>query len=209
MSRFVSDADEEVRRKVVTQLNESSRAQDVETEVHAFTRATFRTVLGRFATGVTVVTAMLEGMPYGITANAFSSLSLNPPLILVCVNRGSRFLRALARSQAFAVNILSDDQLHLARYFADVSRVHGSHDGLAYSVSPLGSPVLDGTNAALDCSQFQTHDGGDHVICVGKVEGLSLNERGRPLLFHGGRFGEVGRMWSAPKDDDPLAWPWI
>lgn len=170
----------------------------------------FRHALSRFATGVVIVTAMLDEAPYGITVNAFTSVSLTPPLILVCVRRGSRLLTALARSTAFAVNVLSEDQAHLAHFFARAGRVSGpsAFAGVDVEASPLGSPLITGAIAHLDCRLYGTRDGGDHVICIGEVSALACTTQVAPLLFADGRFAEVVPAWPGPDAAEPLAWPW-
>ena len=168
----------------------------------------FRGALGRFVTGVSVVAARHADIPHASTANAFSALSLDPPLVLVCLRRGSRLLDVIVRASAFAVNFLHEDQLHLAAHFANPSRPLGDagFDGIPWTASPLGAPLLAGAVAHLDCSLRSTADGGDHVICIGKVEGLDC-QPGRPLVFVDGFFARVGE-W-VEEASVPEAWPWI
>lgn len=170
--------------------------------------ARFRAALGRFVTGVTVLTATVDGVPHGSTANAFSSLSLDPPLALACLQRGSRLLDRIVVAQAFAVNVLRDDQAHLARHFASRGRPEGvrAFAGTGWTASPLGSPLLPGAIAQLDCVLHATADGGDHVICVGRVEGLATHA-GAPLLFRDGAFARIGDWLGQAAV--PEAWPWI
>jgi 3-hydroxy-9,10-secoandrosta-1,3,5(10)-triene-9,17-dione monooxygenase reductase component len=167
--------------------------------------ARFRHILGRFATGVTVLTTADGGEPHGCTVNAFSSLSLDPPLVLACLRRESALLRTAEASEAFAVNILGEHQLSVARFFATRARERGAGGfaGLAWRAGATGSPVLDGVAAYLDCAVHALHDGGDHMICVGRVREMGSGDA-RPLVFADGSFGSFGSWASAPE-----SWPWI
>jgi flavin reductase (DIM6/NTAB) family NADH-FMN oxidoreductase RutF len=155
-----------------------------------FTSGDFRDALGAFATGVTVVTTDGEEHAYGMTANAFSSVSLDPPLVLVCVRSGAEGSEHLARNGVFAVNILSADQEPLSRYFASKSRPRGRHafGDVAHRRAVSGSPVLDGVAGYLDCTLHATHDAGDHKIFIGEVMDLEVEPEAEPLVFHGGRY---------------------
>jgi flavin reductase (DIM6/NTAB) family NADH-FMN oxidoreductase RutF len=158
------------------------------------TREDFRNVLGAFATGVTVVTTRGEEHAYGMTANAFSSVSLDPPLILICARRASEGTERIERNGVFAVNILAEHQEPLSRYFASQERPRGRD---AFSEVPhralvSGAPILDGTVAYLDCSLHAAHDAGDHRIFIGEVLALEFNPDARPLLFHSGAYRFLG-----------------
>lgn len=158
----------------------------------SFDSRAFRTALGQFATGVTVVTMWRDGALHGMTANAFSSVSLDPPLVLVCVDKKGSTHSVIGTGGRFAVNILSEEQEHLSRYFA------GDKDpavtvGLSKEVEAK-SPILEGAIAWLDCELWQSYDGGDHTIFVARVDALRLHG-GRPLLFFGGRYA---RLLDAP-----------
>ncbi len=149
------------------------------------TQRDFRTALGRFATGVTLITADSDIGPLGITANSFASLSLDPPLILWSPARASRRFAAFAEAQHFAVHVLRDDQIGLARAFTH----HGTaFDGLDWHLSPERVPLFDDVLARFECRRVATHDGGDHVIVVGEVTGALFGE-GDPLIFSGGGYG--------------------
>ena len=164
-------------------------AQD-ETRVEAFSGADFRRALGAFATGVTVITTHGPGEQYGMTANAFSSVSLDPPLVLVCVMSGTAGAESIARNGVFAVNILGAEQEALSRYFASKDRPRGEqafHE-VPHSASVTGSPILHGSACHLDCRLTASHEAGDHVIFVGEVLALGVEEETRPLLFHAGRY---------------------
>jgi flavin reductase (DIM6/NTAB) family NADH-FMN oxidoreductase RutF len=149
-----------------------------------------RAVLGRFATGVTVLAAVGK-VPCGMTANAFTSVSLDPPLVLVCVNRNASIHQAVLESGSFAVSMLSARQEHVARYFADHSRPRGPSEFAAVDWSPAprtGAPVLRGALAWLDCSLAAAYDGGDHAIFVGSVLASGAEPAQDVLLFFGGEF---------------------
>jgi 3-hydroxy-9,10-secoandrosta-1,3,5(10)-triene-9,17-dione monooxygenase reductase component len=170
--------------------------------------AAFRRTLARFATGVTVLTTVEDGELHGCTANAVSSLSLDPPLVLGCLRRESTLLAAVRASGVFAVNVLGDEQLSLARYFASRWRARGAAGfaGLAWRAAATGSPLLDGAVAHLDCRVEALHDGGDHVICVGRVVALGATT-GKALVFADGAFGEFAE-WPGVSTG-PEWWPWI
>lgn len=149
-----------------------------------------RNVLGAFPTGVTIVTTGGEDEPYGMTANAFTSVSLDPPLVLVCVNRRAQASELIPRNQAFAVNILTADQEPLSTYFASSSRARGRE---AFAEIPhrsvvTGSPVIEDAAAFLDCRLASRHEAGDHNIFVGEVVAIGLDPEAIPLVFHGGRY---------------------
>ena len=145
----------------------------------------FRAVLGRFASGVTVVTGKAEDQQlFGITVSAFSSVSLNPPLILVCIDKQSSTHDHFIVGRHFAVNILGDDQELQSRRFA--SREVDKFSGVGYSDGVTGSPLLDGALASLECRVTHAHEGGDHTIIVGEVEATRLQESKPLLYFRGG-----------------------
>jgi flavin reductase (DIM6/NTAB) family NADH-FMN oxidoreductase RutF len=151
----------------------------------------FRDALGAFASGVTVVTTPVDGGgAHGMTVSAFSSLSLDPPLVLVCVSSGSRGRALLQRSGAFTVNVLSSSQSHLSRRFADRDRPSGAgaFDGVAVRTGSTGCPVLLGSAAHLDCRVTELLEGGDHTIVVGRVVELGHDPSAAPLLVHRGRY---------------------
>ncbi|MFE0421675.1 flavin reductase family protein [Streptomyces sp. NPDC058953] len=147
----------------------------------------FRRVLGRFASGVTVITARDEEGPTGFACQSFSSLSLDPPLVVFMVGRSSRTWPRIARAGVFCVNVLGETQDGLCRGFA----VSGGDKfaGVAHRPAPVtGAPLLDGVSAWVDCAVHAVHTGGDHLIIVGRVEALGTAGDGDPLIFHGGRF---------------------
>ena len=154
----------------------------------------FRRTMGRFATGVTVVTSVdSAGQPVGTTANAVTSLSLNPPLLLVCFDRGSQTLAAVRSHGAFAVNVLEARQRHLSANFARRGQA-AAWDEVAHRPGPTGSPRLHGVIAAMECTVEQFFPGGDHEIVVGRVcEVETAGESAAPLLYWQGTYGLLAR----------------
>ena len=159
--------------------------------MEGFSSRDFRNAVGSFATGVTVVTTGGEEHAYGMTANAFSSVSLDPPLILVCVITQSEGRDQIARNGVFAVNILGVDQEPISRYFASRDRPRGrdAFRDVPHRVGPTGSPLLDGAACCLDCRLHADHDAGDHRVFIGEVLEMEHNPEREPLVFHGGRYG--------------------
>ncbi|MFM2356941.1 MAG: hypothetical protein RLZZ528_2677 [Pseudomonadota bacterium] len=145
-----------------------------------------RDALGRFATGVTVVTASTPDGPVGITANSFTSLSLDPPLVLWCPARRSTRFAAFAAASSYAIHVLAADQRDLALRFARSGHDFSGQEG---SLSPEGAPLLSGCLARFDCAAHAAHDGGDHAILVGEVRRV-VTRVGTPLIFWGGRYGD-------------------
>ncbi len=151
--------------------------------------AALRAVLGSFASGVTVVTTAVDGWLHGMTANAFSSLSLDPPLVLVCVRKTARMHGLIERGGAFAVNILSEGQEETARYFATRGRpAEAEFAAIPHVAGVLGLPLLLGTAGRLECQLHAAHDGGDHTIYVGLVVQAQADPQRRPLLYHQGQY---------------------
>jgi flavin reductase (DIM6/NTAB) family NADH-FMN oxidoreductase RutF len=147
----------------------------------------FRDTLGSFPTGVAVVTATGEGGAAGLTTNAFSSLSLDPPLVLVCFDHGSRTLGVVRQSGRFAVNVLRAGQEDLATLFAGKAP-HPEKFAAVTHTADHGVPVLDDALAWLVCDVQALHPGGDHDIGVGAVTAFAHDPAGEPLVFHAGRF---------------------
>jgi flavin reductase (DIM6/NTAB) family NADH-FMN oxidoreductase RutF len=151
----------------------------------------FRTVLGRFASGVTIVTAVSEeGNDLGMTVSAFCSVSLEPPLILICIDRAASMHGALGTVERFAVSILEETQEALSRRFA--ANEEKPFDGVAITRGLGGIPVLSGTIATMECTVHARHEAGDHTIIVGAVERGDVME-GDPLIYHRGGYGKLGR----------------
>ncbi len=146
-----------------------------------------REVMGHFASGVTVVTAVTDGGPIGFTCQSFSSLSLDPPLVVFAPGRSSRTwpqLRAIGR---FCINVLAEGQDAVSQNFAR-SGVD-KFAGVPWRPSALGSPVLDDVVAWIDAELWAEYDGGDHTLAVARVLDLGADERRRPLLYHRGAYG--------------------
>lgn len=153
-------------------------------------KTALRSALGHFATGVTVVAAGREA-PCGMTANAFTSVSLDPPLILVCVNRNAGVYKAVIDAGCFAVSMLSARQERVARYFADHSRPRGAEEFGEVEWSPgpsSGAPVLHGSLAWVDCALANSYEGGDHEIFLGSVLASGFGDASDALLFFRGDF---------------------
>ncbi|MPZ89460.1 MAG: flavin reductase [Nitriliruptorales bacterium] len=146
----------------------------------------FRRVLGRFPTGVTIVTAQAADRPVGMAVNSFTSVSLDPPLILFCAARSSTTWPHIRSAGAFTVNVLGEDHGALCRVFAHKGT--DRFNGVRYRTGATGAPVLDGVAAHLDCRIDALHTAGDHVIVVGRVEDHHADDRVRPLVFHGGTY---------------------
>jgi 3-hydroxy-9,10-secoandrosta-1,3,5(10)-triene-9,17-dione monooxygenase reductase component len=150
-------------------------------------QARFREVLGHFATGITIVTALEEGVPVGFSCQSFAALSLDPPMVVLAPARSSTSWPRIARAGAFCVNILGEDQEAVCRAFA----VSGGNkfDGIGWFPGPVtGSPVIDGSLAAVECELGQIFEGGDHEIVTGLVLAVEVGDGG-PLLFYRGGFG--------------------
>jgi flavin reductase (DIM6/NTAB) family NADH-FMN oxidoreductase RutF len=148
--------------------------------------ADFRRILGHFASGVTIVTTCdADKKATGLTANAFTSVSLEPPLVLVCIDHKSQSHGPLIDAGCFAVNILTVDQEAISRKFA-TTRLD-KFEGIPYRVSPRGVPIIEGALACLECKTVSVHVEGDHTILVGRVEDACSGE-GRPLLYFRGQY---------------------
>lgn len=145
-----------------------------------------RMVMGRYATGVTVVTTRGPSGPLGMTANSVTSVSLDPPLLLWCPSRASQRFAAFETADHYAIHVLAADQLALCHRF---SRSGDDFAGLEIGETPDGLPALPGCLARFDCRAEARHDGGDHAILVGRVLRAEMRE-GDPLLFWNGRYGD-------------------
>lgn len=149
----------------------------------------FRSVLGRFPSGVTVVTTKDEdGSDEGMTVSAFCSVSLDPPLVLICIEKTASAYKALTTASGFVVNVLSASQEQIARRFSivDIDRF----EGVGYSRSPNDLAVLDDVLGVIECATFAMHDAGDHTIIVGEVEAAKVLN-GTPLLYYRGGYAEL------------------
>ncbi len=153
--------------------------------------AIYRTALGRFASGVTVVTSRGgDDRDVGMTVSAFSALSLSPPLILLCVDHAASVAPVLCHTERFAVNVLAEGQEALSRRFAE--REVDRFDGVAFARGQHGIPLLDGAVAHLECRTVTRHPGGDHTILVGEVLSTAVHD-GDPLLYYRGGYGRLAR----------------
>jgi flavin reductase (DIM6/NTAB) family NADH-FMN oxidoreductase RutF len=149
----------------------------------------FRTALGHFASAVTVVTAKCgDGRLAGITVTAFSSLSLEPPLVLICIDKRAFLHGQLQPGGCFAVNILGQSQESLSRRFA--ASDPDQFAGIGYTTGIDGVPLLDDVLAVVECRIATQHDGGDHTIFVGQVEATRVTD-GKPLLYYRGGYGQM------------------
>ena len=150
----------------------------------------FRQLLGRFATGVTVLTvAAPDGKPMGMTASSLSSVSLQPPLISACVDQEAELHDVIVQAPEFVVNVLSSPQEVLARRFSD--KHEDRFDGIGYHLSPEGLILLDGVLAHLICERYAEYPAGDHTIVLGRVVGGATND-GHPLLYYRGGYAVLG-----------------
>jgi flavin reductase (DIM6/NTAB) family NADH-FMN oxidoreductase RutF len=149
-------------------------------------QARFREVLGHFATGMTIVTALEDGEPVGFTCQAFAALSLDPPMVILAPARSSTSWPRIAKAGAFCVNILEEHQEALSRTFA----VSGGDkfDGVGWTPGVTGAPVLEGSLAVIECRLGEIFDGGDHELVTGLVVAMEVGE-GAPLLFYRSGFG--------------------
>lgn len=164
-----------------------------------------RDAFGQFATGVTVVTCTnAEGEPHGATVNAFTAVSLDPPLAQVTLGRTSKACEFL-KDKPFAINVLAADQLDVAWHFAG----RPAPEAPAWETGST-APVLEGTATTISCRPWRTYDGGDHLIVIGLVEEVAIPGR-EPLLFHGGQFRhlsplETGVAWGGSMDNPDHGW---
>ena len=156
-------------------------------------QADFRKAMGCFATGVTVITVDQDGEVHGMTANAFSSVSLDPMLVLVCVDHRARTHAHLHARKRFGINVLAESQRSISEYYARASETHqhAEQAGAHFDRTQHGTPVLHGALAYLECRLHGAQDAGDHTIFIGEVEDLLVRE-GDPLLFFRGKYRRVG-----------------
>jgi flavin reductase (DIM6/NTAB) family NADH-FMN oxidoreductase RutF len=157
------------------------------------TQAEFRKALGSFATGVTVITVDHEGEVHGMTANAFTSVSLDPLLVLVCVGHDARTHAHLHARKRFGVNVLAENQQAVSEYYADPSpdHRHAERAGACFDRTQHGTPVLHGALAYLECRLHTAQDAGDHTIFIAEVEDVVVRP-GDPLLYFRGEYRKIG-----------------
>ena len=166
-------------------------------------QAEFRKALGCFATGVTVITVDYEGEVHGMTANAFASVSLDPQLVLVCVDHRARTHAHLHAKKRFGVNVLAEDQQVISEYYARTAQDHAHAErdaGASFSRTSHGTPVLNGALAYLECRLHTAQDAGDHTIFIAEVEEVVVRE-GNPLLYYRSEYRTIDGAKS-PKADE-------
>lgn len=154
------------------------------------TARAFRDVMGRFATGVSVMTTVHEGTIHGMTANAVAAVSLDPLLALVCVERDTNMRELVASSGVFGLSFLHEEDEGVAVHFADPYRPSGDEQfsAIEHHAAVTGAPILDAAIGYVDCEVWAAHDAGDHQIVVGEVVGLGLGDPPDPLLFFRGAY---------------------
>ena len=149
---------------------------------------TYRQAAGMFATGVLVITTGNEGQYRAVTVNSFTSVSLDPTLLLFCLDNRSRTLPLLQECGSFTANVLRDDQEHISRMFAS-SKSEATMDDVQYDLGVVGTPTINGCLAHFHCRVVDTHIAGDHTIVFGRVEDATYDEPGKPLIFFRGKYG--------------------
>jgi len=160
---------------------------DITSDGSSFDSAKYRQVLGHFPTGVTVITAVNDGVPAGMAVGSFASLSLEPPQVLFCAGHSSTTWPKIQQAGAFCVNILSETQEDVCRVFA--SKAEDKFAEIGWKRSGTGSPLLEGVLAYIDCEIAQVVASGDHDVVVGAVRELEVLHEGGPLLFFRGGYG--------------------
>jgi flavin reductase (DIM6/NTAB) family NADH-FMN oxidoreductase RutF len=156
-----------------------------------FDARALRDTFGRFATGVTIVSTVSEsGEFFGLTANSFTSLSLDPPLVLFCLDYNAMSFEAFHEAGHFVVNVLSEGQEELSTHFARSSV--DKWNGVDFETWTSGCPVLPGSIAVMECITAARHEGGDHLIIVGQVEQIRYDQsETKPLLYYKGQYGNI------------------
>ena len=172
----------------MTGLTDGLPEEDAGTVASALDGAHFRQVLGHFPTGVTVITADGADGPVGLAVGSFTSVSLVPPLVAFCPDKGSLSWSKIKAAGSFCVNVLAEDQEVLCRTFA--SKGADKFEGIGWEPTSTGSPKLAGVLAWIDCTIEAVHDAGDHEICVGRVQEMDVGvEPAGPLVFYRGGYG--------------------
>jgi flavin reductase (DIM6/NTAB) family NADH-FMN oxidoreductase RutF len=164
------------------------------TSPNTFAAAEFRRAMGNFATGVTIITLDLEGEVHGMTANAFASVSLDPMLVLVCVDHRAATHAHLHSKKRFGINVLCEDQRVISEYYARRERTHERAEqeaGARFDRTAHGTPMLRGALAYLECRLHSAQDAWDHTIFIAEVEDAVVRE-GQPLIFFRGKYRRVG-----------------
>ncbi len=166
----------------------------------------FRRVMGHFVTGITVVTTLAESGPQGITVNALTSVSLDPPLVMVALDRRRFITPAVRQTGRYAVNVLSEDQRALSDCFAGAPVEPGrdAFCGASWTPGSTGLPLLDGAIATLECTVVQTFQAGDHELFIGRVEGMANAEpHPMPLLYYRRQYLRIQRAETSPLEGVP------
>ena len=151
----------------------------------------FREALGHYASGITVITSLMDGEPIGFTCGSFYSVSMSPPLVSFSVMSSSASFPKIRQAGRFAVNILSDEQIEISKQFA--RRGTDKWHGVEWQESPLGNPIIAGSLHWLDCEMYAEHAAGDHMIVIGEVKALNLQEATTtlPLLYFKGQYRNI------------------
>jgi flavin reductase (DIM6/NTAB) family NADH-FMN oxidoreductase RutF len=153
----------------------------------------FRKAMGSFATGVTIITVDLDGKVHGMTANAFASVSLDPPLVLVCVDQSARTHAHLHARKRFGINVLAEDQRAISEYYALPPEEQVEEPVAGFDRTVHGTPLLHGALTYLECRLQTAQDAGDHTIFIAEVEDVVVRQ-GKPLLFFGSRYHRLGEQ---------------
>lgn len=164
-------------------------------------QSAFRGALSRFASGVTVVTTIVDGVDHAMTASAFTSVSLDPPLILICVDHRNRFHRAVSVASAWGISILAEEGRKESAWFAHSGRpLESQFDGIAHHRGSTGVPLLDNSLAWLECQTTESLMTGDHTILVGRVVDARVNDGSDdPLLYYRSHYGTIVRSSESEK----------
>ncbi len=170
----------------------ATKEHKMQTDSKQITPTDFRKALGTFATGVTIVTTRTGETIHGLTANAFSSVSLEPPLVLVCVDKKAQSHDLIVAARCFAINILRAEQQSLSEKFAQ-NKLDGKERfaQVQFTQAHTGAPILANVLSWLDCKLVAAHEGGDHTIVVGEVVALGHGEEAEPLLYFRGRYRKL------------------
>lgn len=166
-----------------------------------FDARTFRHALGRFPTGVCVLTSVVEGVPLGMTVSSFNSLSLNPPLVLFSIGGHAGSLRYWTKAEGYALNVLAESQREMSERFARPTS--NKWEGTSYSSGLFGAPVLPGIAALFECAAESAREAGDHLLFIGAVRRYCSFVDRPPLVFHGGQYGRLHCSQSSSTDTQP------
>jgi flavin reductase (DIM6/NTAB) family NADH-FMN oxidoreductase RutF len=187
-------------------LDNGQESPVITTAEHAFDGLAFRRTMGHLATGVTLVTTRTAERIHGMTANAVTSVSLDPPLILICLDRRSRMAQYVGETGRFGVNLLDERQAPISRYFA---RSWKSPQPPAHRFEEwAGVPFLAGSLGALSCRTTQVVEGGDHLVVIARVAGIRVdNPTGTPLIYYRGTYGALVERVAGPAESPELMAP--